>query len=161
MAGFASAMTDEEIGAAAKYFFMDASNTLDTKSWKVTDRSTKTRRAPRGCSLRSRAPMRVPKPRRVNACIINSGERRHETDIRRNPRHGLRRAMCLRAASDKTGQALVENGVTASGGKATACTACHWTSTCGVWDPCQNPLAVHQAISRANSMTCSTEPVGT
>ena len=46
-----------------------------------------------------------------------------ETDIRRNPRSGF--VAYVPPGSVKMGQALVENGVTASGGKVTACTACH------------------------------------
>ena len=55
--------------------------------------------------------------------IIETPVNADDTDILRNPRSGF--VAYVPPGSLKKGQDLVENGVTASGGKVTPCTACH------------------------------------
>src|SRR5271165_2734217 len=119
MAGFASAMTDEEIRAAAKYF-----SSMPATPWiKVVESETAPKtRAPNGMmflTLTGSEAGSEPLGQRIIETPVNADE----TDILRNPRSGF--VAYVPRGSLKQGQALVENGVTASGGKVTPCTACH------------------------------------
>ena len=118
MAGFASAMTDEEIKAAAKYF-----SSMPATPWiKVVESETAPKtRGSNGMFLTLAGADAGTEP--LGQRIIETPVNADETDIRRNPRSGF--IAYVPPGSVKTGQALVENGVTASGGKVTACTACH------------------------------------
>ena len=119
MAGFATAMTDEEIRAAAKYF----SSIAPTPWIKVVESETapKTRRANGMMFLTVEGPESGNEP--LDHRIVETPVNADETDIRRNPRSGF--VAYVPPGSVKKGEALVENGVTASGAKVTACTACH------------------------------------
>jgi cytochrome c553 len=55
--------------------------------------------------------------------IIETPVSREDTDILRNPNSGF--VAYVPPGSIKKGEALVQNGDTGSGGKVTACTACH------------------------------------
>src|SRR5207244_5770304 len=57
--------------------------------------------------------------------IIETPVNAHETEYLRNPRSGF--TAYVPPGSLKKGEDLVKNGVTASGGKVTACTVCHGT----------------------------------
>jgi cytochrome c553 len=118
MAGFAKSMTDEEIKSAAAYF-----TSMPATPWiTVVESAT------------------VPKTRAVNGIfftlagedagtepignrIVETPVSARDTEISRNPRSGF--IAYAPPGSIKKGEELVLNGVTASGGKVTACTACH------------------------------------
>jgi len=119
MAGFASAMTDEEIRAAAKYF-----SSMPATPWiKVVESETAPKtRAPNGMmflTLTGSEAGSEPLGQRIIETPVNADE----TDILRNPRSGF--VAYVPRGSLKKGQALVENGVTASAGNVTPCTVCH------------------------------------
>jgi len=119
MAGFASAMTDEEIRAAAKYF-----SSMPATPWiKVVESETAPKtRAPDGMmflTLTGSEAGSEPLGQRIIETPVNADE----TDILRNPRSGF--VAYVPRGSLKKGQALVENGVTASAGNVTPCTVCH------------------------------------
>jgi cytochrome c553 len=119
MAGFASAMTDEEIRAAAKYF-----SSMPATPWiKVVESETAPKtRAPIGMMFLTLAGSEAgsePLGQRIIETPVNADE----TEILRNPRSGF--IAYMPQGSLKKGQALVENGVTASGANVTPCTACH------------------------------------
>jgi len=119
MAGFASAMTDDEIRAAAKYF-----SSMPSTPWiKVVESETAPKtRTPNGMMFLTLAGSEAgsePLGQRIIETPVNADE----TDILRNPRAGF--VAYVPPGSLKKGQALVENGVTASGAKVTPCTACH------------------------------------
>jgi cytochrome c553 len=119
MAGFASAMTDEEIRAAARYF-----SSMPATPWiKVVESETapKTRKPNGMMFLTLLGADAGSEP--LGQRIIETPSDADETDILRNPRSGF--IAYVPRGSLKKGQALVENGVTASGAKVTPCTACH------------------------------------
>jgi cytochrome c553 len=120
MSGFAKAMTDEEIKAAARYF-----SSLSPIPWiKVVESETapKTEASqPPGMFLTlagAEAGTEV-----LGRRIIETPVSREDTDVLRNPHSGF--VAYVPPGSIKKGEALVENGVTASGDKVTACTVCH------------------------------------
>jgi cytochrome c553 len=118
MAGFAKSMTDEEIKSAAAYF-----TSMPATPWiKVVESGT------------------APKTEGINGIlfvldgddagtepigdrIIETPLSARDTEILRNPRSGF--IAYVPPGSLKKGEDLVVNGVSASGGKVTACTACH------------------------------------
>jgi cytochrome c553 len=119
MAGFASAMTDEEIRAAAKYF-----SSMPATPWiKVVESETAPKtREPKGMMFLTLAGSEAgsePLGQRIIETPVNADE----TETLRNPRSGF--IAYVPQGSLKKGQALVENGVTASGANVTPCTACH------------------------------------
>ena len=119
MAQFASAMTDEEIREAAKYF-----SSMPATPWiKVVESETAPKtRTPKGMMFLTLAGSEAgsePLGRRIIETPVNADE----TEILRNPRSGF--VAYVPPGSLEKGRALVENGVTASGGKVTPCTACH------------------------------------
>jgi cytochrome c553 len=118
MAGFAKAMTDEEIGAAAKYFA-----SIPATPWiKVLESETapKTKGSNGMFLILAGAEAGI---ETLGQRIIETPVNGDETDILRNPRSGF--IAYVPPGSIKKGEALVQNGVTASGGKVTPCTACH------------------------------------
>lgn len=119
MAGFATAMTDEEIREAAKYF-----SSMPATPWiKVAESETapKTRR-PKGMMFLTLAGSEAGSEP-LGQRIIETPVSADETEILRNPRSGF--VAYVPPGSLEKGRALVENGVTASGGKVTPCTPCH------------------------------------
>jgi cytochrome c553 len=119
MAGFASAMTDQEIRDAAKYF-----SSMSATPWiKVVESETAPKtREPKGMMFLTLAGADAgnePLGERIIETPVNADE----TEILRNPRSGF--IAYVPPGSLKKGQALVENGVTASGANVTPCTACH------------------------------------
>jgi cytochrome c553 len=118
MAGFAKSMTDEEIKAAATYF-----TSIPATPWiKVVEAALvpKTRGAG-GMFLTLEGAEAGTEP--IGTRIIETPENAHETEFLRNSRSGF--IAYMPPGSLKKGEALVMNGVTASGGKVTACTVCH------------------------------------
>jgi len=85
--------------------------------------------------------------------ILEVPENTHQTEFLRNPKSGY--IAYVPPGSLRKGEALVKNGVTADGGKVTACTVCHGTDLRGIGQARRLP-AVHRAISPGSSMTCST-----
>ena len=120
MSGFAKAMTDDEIKAAAKYF-----SSLPATAWtKVVESET----APK--TEGSKPPGMFLTLAGADAGTETLGQRiietpvsRDDTDILRNPHSGF--VAYVPPGSIKKGEALVQNGLTASGAQVTACTACH------------------------------------
>jgi cytochrome c553 len=120
MSGFAKAMTEEEIKAAARYF-----SSIPATAWiKVVESETapKTEGSkPPGMFLTLAGAEAGSEP--LGQRIIETPASREDTEILRNPRSGF--VAYVPPGSIKKGEALVQDGVTASGGKVTACTACH------------------------------------
>ena len=125
MAGFASAMTDEEIRAAAKYF-----SSMPATPWiKVVESETAPRtRGPNGMFLTLAGADAGTEP--LGQRIIETPVNADETDIRRNPRSGFH----VPPGSVKTGQALVENGSPRVGAKSPRVRRAT-DLTCGVCGP--------------------------
>jgi cytochrome c553 len=119
MAGFASAMTDEEIRAAAKYF-----SSMPATPWiKVVESETAPKtQEPKGMMFLTLAGSEAGSEA-LGQRIIETPVNADETEILRNPRSGF--IAYVPQGSLKKGQALVENGVTPSGASVTPCTACH------------------------------------
>src|SRR6202040_19938 len=118
MTGFAKAMTDEEISLAAKYF-----TAIPATPWiKVVESKTVPKtKAQNGMFLTLEGAEADVEP--IGERIIETPESTHATEFLRNPRSGF--IAYLPPGSLKKGEALVMNGVTAAGGKVTACTVCH------------------------------------
>jgi cytochrome c553 len=118
MAGFAKAMTEEEIGAAAKYFA-----SMPATPWiKVVESGTAPKtKGSNGMFLTLAGAEAGFEP--LGQRIIETPVNADETDILRNPRSGF--IAYVPPGSIKKGEALVQNGVTATGEKVTPCTACH------------------------------------
>ena len=118
MAGFTKSMTDEEIKAAATYF-----TAIPAKPWiKVVEADSVPKTKPNGgifITLTGADAGVEPIGDRIIETPVNADD----TEIRRNPRSGF--IAYVPPGSLKKGEALVTAGVTASGGKVTACTACH------------------------------------
>jgi cytochrome c553 len=118
MAGFTKSMTDEEIKAAATYFAA-----IPAKPWiKVVEADSVPKTKPNGgifIALAGADAGVEPLGDRIIETPVNADD----TEIRRNPRSGF--IAYVPPGSLKKGEALVTAGVTAGGGKVTACTACH------------------------------------
>jgi len=118
MAGFTKSLTDEEIKAAATYF-----TAIPAKPWiKVVETDSVPKTRPNGgifITLAGADAGMEPLGDRIIETPVNA----EDTEIRRNPRSGF--IAYVPPGSLKKGEALVTTGVTANGGKVTACTACH------------------------------------
>jgi cytochrome c553 len=118
MAGFTKSMTDADIKAAATYF-----TAIPAKPWiKVVEAESVPKTKPNGgifITLGGAEAGLEPLGDRIVETPVNADD----TEIRRNPRSGF--IAFVPPGSLKKGEALVTTGVTASGGKVTACTACH------------------------------------
>jgi cytochrome c553 len=118
MAGFTKSMTDEDIKAAATYFA-----SIPAKPWiKVVEADSVPKTRPNGgifITLAGADAGTEPIGERIIETPVNADD----TEIRRNPRSGF--IAYVPTGSLKKGEALVTAGTTASGGKVTACTACH------------------------------------
>src|SRR5712691_9012010 len=118
MSGFAKAMTDDEIKAAATYFAAIPSTT-----WiKVVESASVPKTRPQGgmfLALEGAQAGMEPIGDRIIETPVNA----HETEYLRNPRSGF--TAYVPPGSLKKGEALVKEGTTSSGGKVTACTICH------------------------------------
>lgn len=118
MAGFARAMTDEEIKQAATWF----SSTPFTPWVKVVESSTVPKARPAGgLFLKLEGAEAGEEP--IGDRILEVPEDGHQTEYLRNPHSGY--VAYVPPGSLKKGEALVQNGTTAAGSKVTACTACH------------------------------------
>jgi len=118
MAGFAQAMTDEEITAAAKYF-----TSIPATPWitVVESETVPKTKAAAGMLLTREGAEADVEP--IGERIIETPVNARDTDFLRNPRSGFIAYVPL--GSLKKGEALVMNGVTANGNKVIACAVCH------------------------------------
>jgi cytochrome c553 len=118
MAGFAKEMTDDEIKAAARYF-----TSIPATPWiKVVESATVPKtKALGGMFLMLDGAEAGDEP--LGDRIIETPVSAHDTEFLRNPRSGF--IAYVPPGSLKKGEALVLNGITASGGRVTACTVCH------------------------------------
>ncbi len=118
MASFTKSMTDEDIKAAATYF-----SSIPPKPWiKVVEADSVPKTNPKGgifITLAGADAGVEPLGDRIIETPVNA----EDTEVRRNPRSGF--IAYVPPGSIKKGEALVTTGTTASGGKVTACTACH------------------------------------
>ena len=118
MAGFATALTDEEIKQAATWF-----SSMPFTPWvKVVESSTVPKARPAaGLFLKLEGEEAGEEP--IGDRILETPEDGHQTEYLRNPHSGY--IAYVPPGSLKKGEALVQNGITATGGKVTPCTACH------------------------------------
>jgi cytochrome c553 len=118
MTAFAKAMTDEEIKAAAGYF-----TSIPASPWiRVVESATVPRTKPsNGMMLPLEGADAGTEP--IDARIIEVPEKTHDAEFLRNPRSGF--VAYVPPGSLAKGEALVMSGLTGSGAKVTACTACH------------------------------------
>ncbi len=118
MAGFTKSMTDDDIKAAATYFAA-----IPAKAWiKVVEADSVPKTKPNGgifITLTGADAGTEPPGDRIIETPVNADD----TEIRRNPRSGF--IAYVPTGSLKKGEALVNSGTTAGGGKVTACAACH------------------------------------
>lgn len=118
MAGFTKSLTDDDIKTVATYF-----SSIPAKPWiKVVETDTVPKTKPNGgifITLEGTDAGMEPIGDRIIETPVNA----EDTEIRRNPRSGF--IAYVPKGSLKKGEALVTTGTTASGGKVTACTACH------------------------------------
>jgi cytochrome c553 len=118
MASFTKSMTDEDIKAAATYFA-----SIPATPWiKVVEADSVPKTKPNGgifITLGGSEAGIEPLGDRIVETPVNADD----TEIRRNPRSGF--IAFVPPGSLKKGEALVTAGTTGSGGKVTACTACH------------------------------------
>jgi cytochrome c553 len=125
MVAFAKTMTDEEIRTAAKYF-----TSIPASPWiKVVESATVPKTKPQGgmfLTLEGAEAGTEP----IGDRIIETPVSAHDTEFLRNSRSGF--IAYAPPGSLKKGEALVVNGVTAAGGKVTACTACHGSDLRGL-----------------------------
>jgi len=118
MAGFARAMTDEEITAAAKYF-----TSIPVTPWiTVVERETVPKTKAAGGMLLTRESAEAD-VESIGERIIETPLSVRDTDFLRNPRSGF--VAYVPPGSLKKGEALVMNGVTANGDRVIACAVCH------------------------------------
>src|SRR6266436_5830128 len=125
MAGFAKAMTDDEIKTAATYFA-----SIRATPWiKVVESATVPKtRAQGGIFLPLEGAEAGVEP--IGERIIETPENVRDTEFLRNPRSGF--IAYVPPGSLKKGEALVKDGVTSSGGKVAACTICHGPDLRGI-----------------------------
>ena len=118
MASFTKSMTDEDIKAVATYF-----SSIPATPWiKVVETDSAPKTKPNGgifITLQGADAGVEPLGDRIIETPVNA----EDTEIRRNPRSGF--IAYVPPGSLKKGEALFTAGVPASGGKVTACTACH------------------------------------
>jgi len=118
MTHFAKSMTDDEIKSAARYF-----TSIAATPWiKVVESATVPKTRPQGgmfLTLEGEQAGTEPIGDRIIETPVNA----HDTELLRNPRSSF--TAYVPPGSLKKGEALVTTGVTGSGGKVTACTACH------------------------------------
>jgi cytochrome c553 len=118
MAGFAQAMTDEEIAAAAKYF-----TSIPATPWiTVVERESVPKTKAIGGMLLTREGAEA-EVEAIGERIIETPVSARDTDFLRNPRSGFIAYVPL--GSLKKGEALVMNGITANGDRVIACAICH------------------------------------
>jgi cytochrome c553 len=118
MAGFTKAMTDEEIKAAASYF-----TSIPASAWIAvieSDTVPKTK-GENGILFTLEGDQAGTEP--IGNRIIETPVSGRDTEFLRNPRSGF--IAYVPPGSRKLGEVLVLNGITASHGSVTACTACH------------------------------------
>jgi cytochrome c553 len=125
MAGFAKAMTDEEIKAAASYF-----TSIPATPWiKVVESASAPKTvAQNGLFLTLEDADAGVEP--IGDRIVDTPLSARDTEFLRNPRSGFVAYVPL--GSLKKGKELVANGSTAAGGKVTACTVCHGSDLRGL-----------------------------
>jgi cytochrome c553 len=118
MAGFARAMSDEEITVTAKYF-----TSIPATPWiKVVESETVPKTKAVGGMLLTREGAEAA-VESIGERIIETPVNARDTDFLRNPRSGF--IAYVPPGSLKKGEALVMNGVTASGERVIACAVCH------------------------------------
>jgi cytochrome c553 len=118
MAGFARAMTDEEIAAAAKYF-----TSVPATPWiRVVEGETAPKTKAVGGMLLPRDGAETD-AEPIGERIIETPVNARDTDLLRNPRSGF--VAYVPPGSLKKGEALVMNGITANGDRVIACAVCH------------------------------------
>jgi cytochrome c553 len=126
MAGFASKMTDAEIEAAAKYF---TSIKYTPNYIKVVESDTAPKvRTQAGMWLVEEGEKAGQEP--IGNRIIETPISSHETEYNRNSRSGF--TAYVPKGSVKKGENLATKGDTDSGGKITACVACHGMDLRGI-----------------------------
>jgi len=125
MAGFTKSMTDDEIMQAARYFAA-----IPATPWiKVTEAATVPKTRPQGgmyLVLEGAEAGMEP----IGDRIIETPDSAHDTEYLRNPRSGF--TAYVPPGSLSKGEALIKEGVTASGKKVTACTVCHGPDLRGI-----------------------------
>ena len=125
MAGFAKGMTDEEIKQAATWF----SSTPFTPWVRVVESATVPKARPAaGLFLKLEGAEAGEEP--IGDRILEVPEDGHQTEYLRNPHSGY--IAYVPPGSLKKGEALVQNGITAAGGKVTPCAACHGSDLHGL-----------------------------
>ena len=125
MSSFAKSMTDDEIKDAAKYF-----TAIRSTPWiKVVESATVPKTKPQGGMFLVLEGIEAGSEP-IGDRVIETPEKTHDTEFLRNPRSGF--IAYVPPGSLKKGEALVMNGTTASGGKVTACTACHGSDLRGM-----------------------------
>jgi len=125
MAGFARAMSDEEIKAAAKYFTSIPATPWITVVESETAPKTK---AAGGILLTLEGAEAGVEP--IGERIIETPVSGRDTDFLRNPRSGF--IAYVPPGTLKKGETLVMYGVTVSEDRVTACTVCHGTELLGL-----------------------------
>jgi len=125
MAGFTKSMTDEDIKQAATYF-----TAIPATQWvRVVEAGTVPKSQPQGgiwIPVEGNNAGTEP----IGNRIIESPEKVHDTEYLRNPRSGF--VAYVPPGSLGKGKSLVENGITASGSRVTACTICHGNDLRGI-----------------------------
>jgi len=125
MAGFAKAMTEEEIKQAATFF----ASVPFTPMVRVVESATAPKARPvAGLFLKVEGAEAGEEP--IGDRILEVPDDAHQTEYLRNPHSGY--TAYVPPGTLKKGEALVNNGVTADGGKATACTVCHGPDLRGI-----------------------------
>ena len=125
MTNFAKNMTDEEIEQSARYF-----SSIPTTTWVQVVES------PTAPKVRPQAQLFIPlegaeagiEP--IGNRIVEVPQNTRDAEFLRNSRTGF--LAYVPPGSLKKGQALVNDGVTASGAKITACTVCHGADLRGI-----------------------------
>jgi cytochrome c553 len=125
MTAFAKMMTDEEISASARYF-----TAIPVTPWiRVVESATVPKTRPQnGMFLVREGADAGVEP--IGERIIETPENTHDTEFLRNPRSGF--IAYVPPGSLKKGESLVMHGITAGGGKVTACTVCHGSDLRGL-----------------------------
>jgi cytochrome c553 len=125
MTAFARTMTDEDIMASARYF-----TSIPATPWiRVVESATVPKTRPQnGMFLVREGADAGVEP--IGERIIETPENTHDTEFLRNPRSGF--IAYVPPGSLEKGESLVMNGITAGGGKVTACTVCHGSDLRGL-----------------------------
>jgi len=118
MAAFTKTMTDEEIREATRYF-----TSIPASPWiKVVESATVPKTKAQGGMFLTLEGAEAGSES-IGERIIETPVSAHDTEYLRNSRSGF--IAYVPPGSLKKGEDLVLNGVTAGGGKVTACTVCH------------------------------------